>query len=204
MKRIFILLLLFIACTNDDGQKRYFDYIPDQQTLLYVNVYPLGDISLENYEDMVLEANADYFNRYGIGVNFILQPRQALPQEIESPTNFRYNFFTETTDSFYEMNLWLIPNQSMPSGINGYAFSTSGNMVVREAAMVGTTVAHEIGHMLRLNHVPESDNTMYRFGNKTQTVKPRNFREQQIDTMLNTLTITKNIAAKGIEGIIID
>jgi len=187
-KKILILCLLLLCCTKEEPLY-YYDYNPNQPIMLIMNVYPMEDVEI-NLNSLRKEINADYFNRYGIGIEVVLQERSELPQDLkdiaENSTDRQFYIPDFIDGPKYVQHLYVIPDFYMPSGIGGYALG-AGRSVVKESNIYGTTVAHEIGHNLRLGHYPEWENVMFKLGSREQRGKPRDFLEEQIDTMINTL-----------------
>jgi predicted Zn-dependent protease with MMP-like domain len=158
-----------------------YPYEPYQDIMLDIKVVPVGDIELL-LDDMNLEVNADYFNRYGIGINLILQERDldysdGLPDGQEG-----------------DIMLYVVPMEYMyKEGVAGYAvtrvfgYGSFGKIVLGEDFQTNGTLAHEIGHIMGLRHVCEDDNIMKLGHRSTQYDIPDNFNKQQIDTIISNL-----------------
>ena len=56
--------IVFTSCEKHEfaSTKITYPYEPEQETIIDVDVVPVGDVELE-MEDMDLEVNADYLNR---------------------------------------------------------------------------------------------------------------------------------------------
>jgi hypothetical protein len=123
---------LLWGCEKRDTLRDY-DYLPNQPYTLEINVIPMDDAKV-NMTNLILEVNADYLNRYGIAAEFTLQPPQDLEDDILGKETFgigRIFLPTEKRDATNKLNLWVLPNQNVMSGVAGYAV-TRHNMVVRE------------------------------------------------------------------------
>jgi hypothetical protein len=176
--------LVFTSCVEDDFNvetKTIYPYDPFQDIMLNVKVVPCGDVEIF-FNDMLLEVNADYYNRYGIGINLTLQDRvldytKGLPNGEEG-----------------DIMLYVVPMDYMPrEGIAGYAvtrvfgYGTFGKIVLGENFQKNGTLAHEIGHIMGLRHVQEKGNIMKLGHRSTQYDVPDNFNKKQIDTIISNL-----------------
>jgi hypothetical protein len=179
-----ICWMVFTSCTNHEfsaDTKTVYPFEPFQDVVLDVKVVPVGDVELL-FDDMNLEVNADYFNRYGIGINLILQDRDldysdGLPNGEEG-----------------DIMLYVVPMEHMyKDGVAGYAvtrvfgYGSYGKIVLGENFQTNGTLAHEIGHIMGLRHVQEKGNIMKLGYRSTQYDIPDNFNERQIDTIYSNL-----------------
>ena len=71
MKKLIILLLVVTGCSHSEqqGEKLTYGYFPDQPVNITLNIVPMEDVVLD-MDGMLLELNADYYNRWGISVGF--------------------------------------------------------------------------------------------------------------------------------------
>jgi hypothetical protein len=176
--------MVFTSCVEDEMNgitKTVYPFEPEQDIIINIKVVPVGDIELL-LDDMNLEVNADYYNRYGIGINLILQERDldytdGLPNGEEG-----------------DIMLYVVPMEYMPrDGIAGYAvtrvfgYGSYGKIVLGENFQANGTLAHEIGHIMGLRHVKEKGNIMKLGHRSTQYDIPDNFNEKQIDTIISNL-----------------
>lgn len=195
---IFLISVVYISSCERDKLRDY-PYRPDQPYTLEINVIPMDDAQV-NMNNLNLEVNADYLNRYGIAAKFTLLPSQPLDDDIlgkQEPGIGRIFLPREKRDAPNKLNLWVVPGQNMMSGVGGYAVGRY-NMVVREWNLYGTTVTHEIGHLLGLSHMKPYWNVMHRIGNRDQRADPKSFVPEQLDTMLLRLNDKVNLSSDAV------
>ena len=212
MRTGFIIFCIFIwmaSCSKYEVRDipNVYEYDPDQPVVIDVEVIPMNDVVLE-FDDMDLEVNADYYNRYGIGINLYEGDRQYLD---DSYRNDGRIFLPQHTDKEPKehITIYVLPREYVQFAAFGYAIRGHGNAIVREDAQSSRTLAHEIGHLLDLGHVDMhipmfKNNVMTPMGGARQYNMPNDFHERQIDTMLITLDtkglIFNNLSMKGGKG----
>jgi hypothetical protein len=187
---------LLLSCSKPPLQA--YPLRPDQPIQLQITVRPVEDAKFDIVR-ISKELNADYLNRYGMNANLVEGERVFLDStylgEGEDLTVGKIFLPREEANTRYEMTLWVVEGQNIMSGVAGYAIGWH-NMVIREGSIYGTTPAHEVGHLLGLNHVDLYNNVMLRFGDRDTRATPRNFIDQQIDTMeqslIGKLSLNKN------------
>jgi hypothetical protein len=197
MKKFLLILLVFLfSCEVDPLQ--VYPYDPNQPVQIQVDVYPMEDVTIQLsvWNNMRKEVNADYFNRYGMNVNFDLMENIPFPEDIKNTTNLFIP--PEGTESKYEMKLYIIPYELMEPGTAGYAIGGRNSIVISATSIYGTTIPHEIGHILHLAHYPEWMNVMYPLSKSGLKGEPKEFLEQQVDTMLNALKTNKRLELEAI------
>lgn len=122
-----------------------------------------------------LEINADYFNRYGIGVFSSLEDGQDLPQEVRDGELFiPENEF----DGF--ISVYVVPKNFINMRAAGYAVRRTKSIIIREDYILKRTLAHEIGHIFNLDHINEENNVMRVGYISGQYDEPNVFNESQI------------------------
>ena len=195
MKIVVLSLVSVIALTSCSKEEVFetsrLHHKPsyDIETVIDVRVVPVGDVKIK-FNDMVDEVNIDYYNRYGIQINFELGDRIDMPQEIIDSGDLWY------PENKKEYIVYIIPDEytrNIPYGNTtrsyfGYAQGASfGNAywaVIAERAQLNSTVSHELGHVFGLGHHGEwNDNVMGRYSTKEQYDIPSNFVQEQLDSI---------------------
>tara|TARA_R110002074_G_scaffold189465_2_gene355227 strand:+ start:1112 stop:1711 length:600 start_codon:yes stop_codon:yes gene_type:complete len=189
---IFILALMNTSCLKEqissplESDKLTYEYLPDQPYTVDITIIPTEDVEVFQ-EDMLLEVNADYFNRYGIAINGTVTRRELLPDEVK---NGRQIFFPKNISG--GIKVYIVPQEyvKMPSSL-AYAELYSSVIVLGEEVQKNRTLAHEIAHLLGLKHTSNDEcpnNVMtpkYRAG---QYGKPNDFTPEQVETMKSNIT----------------
>jgi len=188
------------SCDDEHDDTPFLGCDSVQPTKLVVNVYPMDGVLLD-LGKLTREVNCDYFNHHGISVQFILRKGQNLPERFRNDSTLF--IVPRITDSFSELNLFVIPNRFMRWNLIGYAYPVLGNMMVRESAIYSNAVPHEIGHLLNLNHVKDFNNTMYRAGLVPSNRAPKIFVHQQIDTMIQRMNLNFDNRSSKTNNVII-
>ena len=200
-KLLALLVLLLFACEVDPVQTYPFD--PNQPFQIQVDVIPMENVVIRSsiLSGMIQETNGDYFNRYDININFSLKESQPYPEELKNkPLLF---IPPKISDTKFKMTMYVLPYELMEPGTAGYAIASNNTFVVSESYLLGTTVPHEIGHVLFLRHYPEWENVMFPIGQAGRTGTPKNFLEQQVDTMEYSLETNERLSIE-LNGIIIN
>ena len=197
MKKLLLILLLFLLSCEKDPL-RYHPYDPNQSVQIQVDVYPMDDLKIgySIFNNMKLETNADHFNLHGMNVNFTLKENIPYPEELKGTIN--YFIPPKKSNSKYKMDMYIVPYEYMESGTAGYAITANNAFIINASFLVGTTVPHEIGHVLSLRHYPEGDNVMFPITQEGARGEPRIFLEQQIDTMKLTLETNQRVSLDAI------
>lgn len=202
MRRIFSISILvtlvglFSACSWEQdypelkAQAQVYEYQPDQPTIVEVEVIPMGDVELF-FDDMVKETNADYMNRYGIGVKFTLGERQPLPKKVLDGYIFTPD---EKSDQVRKITSYVFDKEyfNVMRAV-GYAAIGYAAIVIRADGQRDRTTAHEIAHILGLKHVDIDYNVMEIEGGIGMYGEPNNFVPQQVDTMLTAIETNTNL-----------
>lgn len=198
MKKFLLILLTLLLISCEKDPLRYHPYDPNQPIQIQVDVYPMEDlkIGLSVFNNMKLETNADYFNIHGINVDFTLKENIPFPEELKNTTTIYIP--PKKSDSKYKLDMYVIPYEYMEPGTAGYAIRSINAFIIGAPYLVGTTVPHEIGHVLSLKHYPEGDNVMYPLAQEGARGIPRIFLEKQIDTMLLTLETNQRVSLEAI------
>tara|TARA_R100000781_G_scaffold113591_1_gene82418 strand:+ start:15121 stop:15696 length:576 start_codon:yes stop_codon:yes gene_type:complete len=178
--RYLFLIILFVSCEKYEPElKNHYPYDPQQNLVMDVEVIPVGDVLME-FEDMQIEVNADYFNRYGIGVNLLL--KEGIPYPVEGESLLKYEL--------KKIMVYVVPMEYIKmSGVAAYTVRWSNNDGVRANIILGEdfqtnrTLAHELGHAFGLNHVRLKNNVMTIGVSNAQYWTPNDFVEKQIDTI---------------------
>lgn len=187
MKHFKYILIIgfFLSCEKHEfsaDTKTVYPYEPFQDVVLDVKVVPVGDVELF-FDDMNLEVNADYFNRYGIGLNLILQDRKPYNDgKISKETNYG------------EITVYVVPQEYIKlDGVAAYTArittsqGTYADVILGEGSQTNRTLAHEMGHALGLGHINEKNNVMKLGYPAYQYDVPNDFNEKQIDTIISNL-----------------
>lgn len=184
-----ILILLaswyvFTSCENHEfaSTKITYPYEPEQETIIDVDVVPVGDVVME-LEDMDLEVNADYFNRYGIGVRLHLKDRMVYEEDKIYPMGKNGS-----------ITVYVVPQEYIQlDATAAYIIRTYSSrrvvskIILGESFQNNRTLAHEIGHAYSLNHIKTKNNVMKVGVMAYQYDTPNDFIKKQIDTvMVNT------------------
>ena len=183
LKHILIALgawFVFTSCEKHEfpSTKITYPYEPEQETIIDVDVVPVGDVELE-MEDMDLEVNADYFNRYGIGVRL----------HLKESTNDGIPMGKDGTITVYVVPMDFIKLE----GVAAYTITYSSKqrkvskIIMGEGFQTNRTLAHELGHAYGLSHLREKNNVMQLGTQAYQYDIPHNFNEKQIDTIMSNL-----------------
>lgn len=187
---LFLLVALVTSCgfesDGDSPTKLYHEYNPVQATTLKVEVYPCNGVYMQ-FEDMVLETNADYFNRYGIAVEFTLM------DEIELGSQYTHGnqVYIPKSDKPDVIKVYVVPENVIKLPALAYANTAANGIVLGENVQTNRTLTHEIAHLLGLNHTDIPNNVMTPRQIAWQFDKPNDFNEAQIDSMLTTLSKPK-------------
>ena len=188
-----ILSILLISCSKEeiieDIPKLFYEYNPIQPKTITVEVVPTENTQLE-FQDMLEEVNADYYNRYGIAVNFILKDREQLSDDVKY-----YNQILIPQSKNENILLYIIPEEYMYFDAYGYSVINYKSIVLREDSQTTRTLAHEIGHILNLKHIELENNVMTPYNGAKQFDIPNDFVEKQIDTIMVSLN-NHNLSSK--------
>lgn len=185
---------------TEPPKETIYPYNPDQELIVNVKVVPMGDVQI-HFDQMDKEVNADYMNRYGIGVKLTLAERVEIPEPLKRNVVFVPE---RKSEKITEITAYILPKEyyNMPNSV-GYAAIGTNAVVIREDGQRDRTLAHEIGHILGLHHIDLPHNTMKISAGIGMYGEPNNFVPEQIDTMTTAITLNKNLynkSAKGITG----
>ena len=192
-KIVFILLIVFASCEKPEHVQRLtYGFMPEQTNMIEVDVVPVGDINIDQKE-MLEEVNADYYNRYGIGVKLNFMDRIDVPQDlIDNPDKVWYPKGPNNRITAYVINERYIRLPGATAYILRYTGTNARAMIViGEFSQTSGTLAHEIGHAFSLDHVELHNNTMRPSVRARQYDVPNDFVEAQIDTVTSNLDIFK-------------
>jgi hypothetical protein len=196
MKPLFILLIGFVvlSCSAPEyfspehsKNKLFYEYLPDQNTVITIDIIPTGDVELQ-FEDMLLEVNADYYNRYGIAIQFNLLDRQELPTNV---VNTSVVWMPNKVGK--NLSVFIVPQQYVKRSGFGYYYETvsganfNNGIILGDESQTSRTLAHELGHWLGLDHTAIENNVMTQNQIAWQYDVPNDFNEQQIDTIMRTI-----------------
>ncbi len=176
---LIIGVILFASCEKQEPVYRLtYDFEPDQETIIEIDVVPVGDVVLEK-EDMLMEVNADYYNRYGIGIELNFLDRIQLSDE----GKFRG---VENRVTVYVVEQSLIQLRRASSG---YTIRYTGTInksviVIGESSQRNAVLAHEIGHAYGLHHVELENNLMEKWVSASQYNVPHDLVGSQVDSIL--------------------
>lgn len=194
------MLGVLVSCTWEqdiEHQKLYFEYNTEQPTVIDIDVIPIEGIELE-YNDMLAEVNADYYNRYGIAINLILKAPQQLPDNV---VNGNVIFTPENNNE--NIAVYIIPKEYIKLQVYGYTvisnyFNTS--IVIGDDSQTNRVLAHEIGHAYGLEHTHEDQNIMTPKDIAWQYDYPNHFNQEQISTIMQTLNTNKKDLQDGLRN----
>lgn len=183
-----LLLFLLIGCSKEDivDLKTRYPYDPSGSNIINVDVIPVGDVIIE-FDDMSLEVNADYFNRYGITVDLRLKDRIPVPQYlIDDPERLFIPKDNERRIKVYvidEEYVRVMYNEELRAS----AYAVKRAVVLGEGQQTTRTLAHELGHVHGLDHVELPNNVMNINVHALQYDKPNDFTEEQVGTILENI-----------------
>jgi hypothetical protein len=143
--------------------------------MIDLDIIPVGDVVLE-MEDMELEVNADYFNRYGIGVNLNL--KQRVKYEYPLP-------YTEKN----KISVYIVPMEYIKdAGTAAYTIAWRNSTTAQATIVLGEnfqkdrTLAHEIVHAFFIyEHNNIKNNVMNLSDRALQYDIPNDFTDEQIE-----------------------
>ena len=178
----FLIVALFVSCSKEPELiQNHFEYAPDQPLSIVVEVIPTEDVEVDLHA-MGLEANADYFNRWGINLEFQLKEREMLSDNVKY-----HNEILLPQHISQEIKTWIsvyvIPREYIYFDAHGYANTMSKSVVVAHDAQTMSVIAHEIAHIFGLGHLNEYNNLMEEIYAAGQYDVPKDLNEAQIDTM---------------------
>lgn len=177
-----------------------YPYLPNQEFMVDVEVVPIGDVEVY-LDDMDKETNADYLNRCGIGVRLELGDKMEVPQNVIEGYIFTPN---DVTDKPNTITAYIMPREFFNVGMaGGYALIGQNTIVLREDHQKDRTLAHEIGHLLGLEHLDIPDNVMTPYEGRGQYGEPNTFEPWQVDVMKATIkaneVLTSNLTKSIVE-----
>ena len=191
MKKLIILLLVVTGCSHSEqqGEKLTYGYFPDQPVNITLNIVPMEDVVLD-MDGMLLELNADYYNRWGISVGLDLMERQSLPFEVTEGSGI----FTpeQMGDS---ITVYIVPSQYVKMGAYAYAStSTKGGYIHRtivlgDYSQTSSTLAHELGHIWGLSHKDIKGNLMRQREVAWQRGTPKDLEDWQVERIKQNINL---------------
>jgi predicted Zn-dependent protease len=200
---VMFLCAAMLSCLKSEEfvrTKIHYQYSPETQPhQIELTVVPTENVEL-NLEDMDLEVNADYFNRYGIGVNTKIDHRISLPDDVLFGNTIYFPPIHSASPK--RIAVYVLPREAVNvTGALGYAVLGRNAIVLREDAQTNRTLAHEIVHILGLHHLDHDNNVMRPYFISGQYDVPNDFLPQQIDTVLTNLN---NDFENDINSLIVD
>ncbi len=189
-----ILAMIIIGCEKQEPVHRItYEFNPEQETIIEVDVIPVGDVEMKEI-DMLKEVNADYYNRYGVGIRINFFENIPVPQDlIDEPETV---WWPKGPD--YKITAYVINEQYIRlPGATAYLLRYTGNRaramaVIGEHSQTNGTFAHELGHAFSLDHVQLNNNVMKPHSRARQYDVPNDFVEAQIDTIMGNIDLFDN------------
>lgn len=178
---LFMMLSFILSCEKHEIETRLsYPFEPNQEIILDVDVIPTEGVIVD-YQEMLEEVNADYYNRYGIGVNLILK----------DPIKYEYPLpYTEPN----KITVYIVPSDYIKeAGTRAYTIwwqnntETHATIILGEEFQKSRTLAHEIGHTFGLQHNKIKNNVMNLSAPSWQYSVPNDFTDEQIVTIKNNL-----------------
>lgn len=181
-----IVLLAFIclvSCSKEpyEVSKLMYDYNPAQALTIDIELVVADGVGLL-YDDLVREVNADYFNRYGIGVDITNISSTGLPDGV---VNGKQIFTPDHKDG--KIRVYIIPSENIYLPAMAYSIMESRTIVLGEDVQTNRTLAHEIGHLMGLEHSTLDNNVMTLGDRAGQYGHPNDFSPEQVDIIVGNL-----------------
>lgn len=185
---IIILSLLFVSCWKEefvDVTKLTHEFNQDQPMTIEIEVVAMEEAVVQ-FEDMIKEVNADYFNRYGIAVRGEFVGRDTLThkQKFENEIFLPYD---KTKEGREKIIVYVLPKKYIYPMAGAYAMVGHNAIVLSEDFQTNRTLAHEIGHLFGLDHIKRANNVMDVTRRAEQYDVPNDFDEDQIETIYSYL-----------------
>jgi len=194
IKTIVVVMLwfLFPSCEKEVifPEALSFPYQPEQEIMIDVVVVPLEDVEVD-FDAMVKEVNADYFNRYGIGIRAVLGERAYLDQDHKTGNKIFLPQHLKREEKKH-FTVYVIPQEYLYFEAAAYSVLQSKSIILGEGYQTNRTLSHELGHNFGLDHVDMTNNVMTPYKRAGQMDKPNIFVEQQIDTMKTFINLNFN------------
>lgn len=180
--KMLLCSLLLVSCSwheeYEPNDRLTYDYEPIQAHSITVEVVPTQGAQYD-FQDVYMELNAEYFNRYGIYVE--MYEADTLHLE-EKYTDGNIIFYPLNREGHEHIKSYVVAPENMKvKGAAGYAIPGHLATVVRDDRMDYSTLAHEIGHLfLGPEHSDDPNNVMYYTSARAPQQKPKNFTPEQI------------------------
>lgn len=177
------LLTLLVSCQKSELEPRLsYELNTLQPNTVTIELVTVGGAKYD-FQQMYEEVNADYFNRYGIAIEFEIKDSIPIPNQlIENPDSVYFPTGNENAITVFVVE----PEYVRFNNAVAYAliYFNKSMIVIGENSVKSSTLAHEIGHVLGLDHMDIEGNVMHPFKGKRQYQYPNGFMAEQVDTML--------------------